>query len=91
MQSLVNSALMETERHLFGQNSLHDTLGASEALEVTRLLEEIEQKLMPMLERCQRMMNRALDRLHDRGRANHRPNLSIGIAGQVNVTGGEQP
>lgn len=87
MQSLLNSALMETERQLFGQLSLNEVLGQAEAGEVVRILEEVEQKFMPLLERCQRMMNRALDRLGITPSSN-RTNLSIGIAGQVNLTAG---
>lgn len=87
IQSLLNSALMETERQLFGQLSLNEVLGQAEAAEVARILGDVEQKLLPLLERCQRMMNRALDRLGERPNSS-RTSLSIGVAGQVNLKAG---
>jgi len=87
VQSLINNCLMETERQLFGQLSLNDVVGEVEASQVTRLLEDVQQKLLPLLDRCQRMMTRALDRLGPR-RREHQTSVSIGIAGQVNVTNG---
>lgn len=86
IQNLINNSLMETERQLFGQTSLEEVLGQTEAKEVECILEDVEQKLVPLLERCQRMMNRALDRLGPRNGAN-RPRISIGAAGQVNIVG----
>ena len=80
IQSLINSALTETERQLFGQLSLQEVLGQTEAQDVTRVLEGIEQKLLPLLERCQRMMTRALDRLKGHSRGQNK--VSIGIAGR---------
>lgn len=88
IQNLINNSLMETERHLFGQLSLDEVLGQTEAKEVERILEDVEQRLMPLLERCQRMMNRALDRLNWRRRV-RQPNVSIGVAAQVNVGSSE--
>ena len=87
IQNLINNSLMETERHLFGQTSLDEVLGQTEAREVARILGEVEQKLLPLLERCQRMMNRAVDRL-DRTGGGRLPSLSIGVAAQVNVGNG---
>lgn len=86
LQNLINSVLLEAERQLFCQTSLEDVVGQSEAGEVNRLLEEAEQKLLPLLEKSQRMMNRALDRVSSRARSGPRANVSIGIAGQVNLT-----
>ena len=89
VQSLINSALLETERQLFGQASLESVLGSSEAAEVTRILQEVEQKLFPLLERCQRMMNRALDRLSVANGHRRSGHISggAGVAVQVNVGG----
>jgi len=87
VQSLINSALMETERQLFGQASLESVLGPSDAAGVARVLQDVEQKLVPLLEKCQKMMTRALDRLGPRRRENQ-ASVSVGIAGQVNVTNG---
>lgn len=86
LQSLINSVLLETERQLFGQTTLAEAVGQTEASEVKRLLEEAEQKLFPLLEKSQRMMNRALDQVSSRDRGGPRANVSIGIAGQVNLT-----
>lgn len=87
IQNLINNSLMESERHLFGQTSLDEVLGQTEAREVARILGEVEQKLLPLLERCQRMMNKALDRLGSKSGLT-RASVSIGVAGQVNVKAG---
>lgn len=86
IQSLINSSLMETERQLFGQNSLQDVLGQVEAAEVSRILAEIEQKLIPLLEKSNKMMIRALDRLSASCRLRGDAKVHIGVAGQVNVS-----
>ena len=80
---------METERHLFEQSSLDEVLGQTEAREVARIMGEVEQKLLPLFERCQRMMNRALDRLPSSVRSRANAKVQIGVAGQVNVGCGE--
>jgi hypothetical protein len=74
---------------LFGQISLEEVIGQAEAREVARVLEGVEQRLIPLLEKSQRMMNRALDRLPCRGRGVGHPSVSIGVAAQVNVGSGE--
>lgn len=86
IQNLINNCLLETERQLFGQLSLSDVVGGAEANEVARQLEDVERRLIPLLERCQRMMNRALDRLNQEGSSSTR--VTVGFAGQVNVKGG---
>ena len=85
IQILISSALMETERHLFGQLSLDEVLGQSEAEAVIQLLERVEQILMPLLERCQRMMLRSLNGLQVAPVTTGNARVSIGVAGQVNV------
>jgi hypothetical protein len=47
----------------------------------------LEQTLMPLLDRAQRMMIRALDRLEARRCGMTNTMVSIGTAGQVNVGG----
>ncbi|MFO1132204.1 MAG: hypothetical protein U1E16_09365 [Hyphomicrobiales bacterium] len=89
VQNLINSVLMETERQLFGQISLQELLGQAEAEEVSRLVHDVEQRLIPLLEKTQKMMNRALDRL--RGGASSSkdgaPRVTVGFAREINVNG----
>ena len=53
-------------------------------LQVEEMVERIVDKLMPLLDRANRMMLRNLKALDDRRRA-PAPNINVGSAGQVNV------
>jgi hypothetical protein len=49
------------------------------------MMEKMEHKLLPMLERCQRMLCRALDRIETRRPTKSGASVMIGIAGRVHV------
>ena len=81
VQVWLGSTCLEVERELFGQ-AAHSS---ADAQAIGEMIEKIEQKLLPVLERCQRMLCRTLDRLETRCRAAPGTAVSIGVAGQVNV------
>jgi hypothetical protein len=76
---------MEVERTLFGQTSAEAVIERAEAEDVLALLEKLEEKLLPSLERSQRMLFRALDRIEPSRRNTRAAQVSVGVAGQVNV------
>lgn len=87
VQGWLGSASLEFERGMFGHRRPEEVLGTAEVEEASRVLEKIEHSLLPLLERSQRMLIRALDRIDRRRVRRSMPDISIGIAGQVNVNG----
>jgi hypothetical protein len=85
VQGWIGSTAFVVQRELFGQEPLERTYGYTESMDIERRVEQLEQVLMPLLDRAQRMMIRALDRLEARRYARPNTLVSIGTAGQVNV------
>lgn len=85
IQGWIGSLSLQIQRDLFGQNSLSDLDGGSLAADVENNARRLEATLLPLLERCQRMMLRALDRLEARSSRGTGVALNIAQAGQVNV------
>jgi hypothetical protein len=85
VQGWLGSLCLEIERQLFGQISPVAVLDATAVAEVEKHIERIELQILPMLERCQRILCRALDRLEAGRQSSNRARVSIGVAGQVNV------
>ncbi len=81
VQGWLGNLSLELERELFGQSASLDADG----LRVVSMVERIEERLLPMLERSHRMLCRALDAIEARKRSKGAASVSIGIAGQVNV------
>lgn len=90
IQGWIGSLCLVVERELFGQRSLDDVLGSTEAAEVNVQVERLEQILLPALDRCHRMLIRALDRLEARKSGKPSASISIGSAGQVNLASNVQ-
>lgn len=86
IQGWLGSLCLEVERELFGQRSLDAVLGSTEAAEANRQVDRLEQTLFPALDRAHRMLMRALDRLEARRYGKPSAAVSIGIAGQVNLS-----
>ena len=60
--------------------------GATVGERIEREMHQLEQSLMPLLDRAHRMLVRSLDRLEARrSKGGPQAQLSIGHAGQVNV------
>ncbi len=85
VQGWIGSTAFVVQRELFGQEPLESIHGYGESMIIERRVEQLEQVLMPLLDRAQRMMIRALDRLQ--ARRFHKSNtlVSIRAACQVNV------
>jgi len=85
-QGWIGSTAAVVGRELFGQEPLRTTFGRSEAESIERRVEYLEQTLLPLLDRCQKMMIRALDRLDSRRSQSRAPTVAIATAGQVNIS-----
>lgn len=85
VQGWIGSICMEVERTLFGQTAAEVVIGRVEAEEVLARLERLGEKLLPSLERSQRMLFRALDRVEPSRKSTKAAQVSVGVAGQVNV------
>lgn len=85
VQGWIGSTAFVVQRELFGQEPLETFHGYGEAMEIEKRVNQLEQVIMPLLDRAQRMMIRALDRLEARRCGKPNTLVSIGTAGQVNV------
>jgi hypothetical protein len=75
------------EREFFGQKPVSEANSATVGERIERVMHQLEQSLMPLLDRAHRMLVRSLDRLEARRSGGPKAQLSIGQAGQVNVGG----
>lgn len=85
VQGWIGSVSLIVQRELYGQEPLETAHGHVEAMVIEQRVEQLEQTLMPILDRVQRMMIRALDRLEARRNGKPQGNISIASAGQINV------
>jgi hypothetical protein len=85
LQGWIGSTCLIVERELFGQEPISEIYGAIGADSLEKQIHRLENILVPLLDRCQRMFIRALDRLEARRCGNSVGALSIARAGQVNV------
>ena len=69
----------------FGQEPVSEANGATVGERIEREMRQLEQSLMPLLDRAHRMLVRSLDRLEARRSRGPQTQLSIGHAGQVNI------
>ena len=87
IQGWIGSTAFVVQRELFGQEPLETSYGYTEAMAIERRVEQLERALMPLLDRSQKMLIRALDRLQARRSGSSMSAISIGKAGQVNIGG----
>jgi hypothetical protein len=86
VQSWIGSLCLVVERELFGQEPVSESNGATVGERIEQGMRQIEQSLIPLLDRAHRMLVRSLDRLEARrSRGGPQAQLSIGRAMQVNV------
>jgi hypothetical protein len=86
VQGWIGSLCLIVERDLFGQASLSDIHGPTVGNQLTEQIARLEDVLMPLLDRCHRMMARSLASLETRRpRASCSPQVAIAQADQVNV------
>ena len=60
LQHFIDSACMTTERELFGQNPLNEIHWPQRGDKVAEQIRVITERLMPLREKCQKMMMRSL-------------------------------
>jgi hypothetical protein len=85
IQGWIGSLCLVVERELFGQELVSEANGATVGERIEREMHQLEQSLMPLLDRAHRMLVRSLDRLDARSTGGRPGQLSIGHATQVNV------
>jgi hypothetical protein len=86
IQGWIGSLCLVIERELFGQEPVSESNGATVGERIEREMHQLEQTLMPLLDRAHRTLVRSLDRLEARrSRGGPQAQVSIGHAGQVNV------
>ena len=85
IQGWIGSLCLVVERELFGQEPVSEANGATVGERIEREMHQLEQSLMPLLDRAHRVLVRSLDRLEARAAERPHSQLSIGHAAQVNV------
>lgn len=85
IQGWIGSLCLVAEREMFGQEPVSEANGATVGERIEREIHQLEQSLMPLLDRAHRMLVRSLDRLEARRSGGPQAQLSIGHATQVNV------
>ena len=87
VQAWIGSTSLVVQPELFGQEPLEATHGNVAAIAIEMRVEQLEQTLMPLLDRAKRTVIGALDQLEAWQNGKPTSNISIGNAGQVNVGG----
>jgi hypothetical protein len=86
VQGWIGSLCLTVERELFGQAPLDQLQGPTIGARITEQIARLEEVLMPLLERCHRMMLRSFAHLESRrGKSAPAASVLVGQAGQVNV------
>ncbi|MGO8842722.1 MAG: hypothetical protein ACLQF1_16830, partial [Methyloceanibacter sp.] len=86
MQGWIGSLCLTVERELFGQAPLDELHGHTVGKQLTKEIARLEDVLMPLLERCHRMMAKSFAHLETRrGKPPPPATVMVGQAGQVNV------
>jgi hypothetical protein len=86
VQGWIGSLCLIVERELFGQAALSEIHGLTVGNQLAEQIARLEDVLMPLLDRCHRMMTRSLRSLEARGpRVSCSPQVAIAQADQVNV------
>jgi len=86
MQGWIGNLCLVVERELFGQEPLNEIHGHTVGDSLEKQIASLEHRLMPLLDRCQRMMARSFAYLDAAKRKlDQSPIVAVGQAGQVNV------
>ena len=86
MEGWIGSLCLVVERELFGQAPLNELHGHTVGTQLTQEIARLEDVLMPLLERCHRMMTKSFAHLEaHRSQGPRRASVMVGQAGQVNV------
>jgi hypothetical protein len=84
MQGWIGSLCLTVERELFGQAPLNEIHGPTVGNRLADEIARLEDVLIPLLDRCHRMMTRSIAYLEARG-SKVATSVTVGQAGQVNV------
>jgi hypothetical protein len=85
IQGWIGSLCLVAERELFGQEPVNEANGTTVGDRFDREVHQLEQSMMPLLDRAHRMLVRSLDRLDACRSGGPKGPLSIGHVTQVNV------
>jgi hypothetical protein len=85
VQGWIGNLCLTVERELFGQAPLDQLQGHTVGKQLTEQIGRLEEVMMPLLERCHRMMARSLAHLEARRSKPARTAVTVAQAGQVNV------
>ncbi len=85
VQGWIGSLCLTVERELFGQAPLDQLQGHTVGTRLTEQIARLEEVLMPLLERCHRMMARSITHLEARRGRSAKTSVTVSQAGQVNV------
>jgi hypothetical protein len=85
IEAWVGSLCLTVERELFGQAPLDQLQGPTVGKRLTEEIARLEEVLMPLLDRCHRMMARSIAHLEGRRGKSASTSVSVGQGGQVNV------
>ena len=85
VQGWIGNLCLVVERELYGQAPLNELHGHTVGKQLTNEIVRLEEVLMPLLERCHRMMARSIAHLDSRRRKPTTTSVTVGQAGQVNV------
>jgi hypothetical protein len=83
IQGWIGSLCLVAERELFDQEPVSEANGATVGERIEREVHQLEQSLMPLLDRAHRMIVRSLDRLDARRSGGPKAQLSIGHASGI--------
>jgi hypothetical protein len=96
IQRWIGSLCLTVERKLFGQAPLSEIHGVTVGERLAEEIARLEDVLIPLLDRCHRMMARSVAHVEAR-RSKSATTLMVGQAGQINVdcavmnNGGQTP
>jgi hypothetical protein len=84
IQGWIDSICLTVERQLFGQETLQENHGERVGNRIEEQIRDLENKLMPLLHRSQKMLHSALAKLENRSKRTI-GSVAVGKAGQVNI------
>ena len=85
VQGWIGSICLTVERELFGQAPLDQLQGHAVGKQLTEQISRLEEVLMPLLERCHRMIGRSIAHLDARRGKLATTSVTVSQAAQVNV------
>jgi hypothetical protein len=85
VQGSIGNLCLVVERKLFGQEPLNQYHGYTVGKQLTEEIRRLEEIMLPLLERCHRMMGKSISHLEARRRRNTSAAVMVNQAGQVNV------